>query len=580
MRENLKKYLQSLFLDAPKTAHNDALFEELLGNLSDRYDELIGEGLSPDAAYARAIGDLGDISPLIEKATEEQKEEPAAPTPPPFYKKEEEQEESEKGGKRHLPPAKLCTAKMLRGAGVAIGVMLYISWLVLAVMFNWIWPLFVFAALGTVLIVLTCSLVPDFADDSARTYAPAARKAFELAANLLQAFGIAFCILCILPAALINSSIGEALMFIIVSLGVGMLIFASAIRPRLDKELENKEKADGGQWYETHEKPKKKRRWLIPLIIICALLALLCIGVFTAETRNFRFGLSFYRRTDPALYTNVGDAVIEEEINRLSIEWDAGSVKIEPYGGDTVKIMETTKDGTVITDREEQLHWYVENGHLRIRFDGKGNFFFHWGRVTEKHLTVQIPMNSAPFAGLSLDVLSASVVLNNLSVYGNLDVESISGNTTLYAVWATSTDIETVSGNIITAGSNLGKLSIDTVSGVTTCRNLVATDIDFDAVSGDLSLKNSTFGTLDADTLSGDVTVTLATPAVSISFDTTSGDLHIKREGEFGFIAEFDSTSGDFETALSVNHSKGYYRYGDESMRIEMDSTSGDLTIE
>ena len=67
MRENLKKYLQSLFADAASTPNNDALFEELLGNLYDRYDELIAAGDSPDVAYAHAIGDLGDISPLLEK---------------------------------------------------------------------------------------------------------------------------------------------------------------------------------------------------------------------------------------------------------------------------------------------------------------------------------------------------------------------------------------------------------------------------------------------------------------------------------------------------------------------------------
>ena len=75
MKANLKKYLQSLFIDASDTPNNDALFEELLGNLYDRYDELIGEGLTPDAAYARAIGDLGDISPLIEKGKKETTEE-------------------------------------------------------------------------------------------------------------------------------------------------------------------------------------------------------------------------------------------------------------------------------------------------------------------------------------------------------------------------------------------------------------------------------------------------------------------------------------------------------------------------
>lgn len=556
MRENLKKYLQSLFMDAPNTPNNDALFEELLGNLYDRYDELIGEGLTPDAAYARAIGDLGDISPLIEKG---QREEAAAP-PPPFYGKEGERKREKGTGKRRLPPSRLCTAKVLRGAGIAVGVMLYILWLVLTVLFEWVWPLFVFAALGTIVIVLTCNLVPDFADDSELTYPPLLQKSFTLAANLLQAFGIGFCILCILPAALIDGNIGAALMFAIVALGVGMIIFASAIRPRLDKDLEDEAKIADGQWYERPEPRKKKRNWIIPLVVVCSVLALLFVGIFAAERMSFKLGFGFYSRSNPLLYTNVGDAEIEEEISRLSVEWDAGSVTVIPYDGETVKIFETTKDGMVITDSEEQLRWYVEKGHLRIRVDGKKGFFFHWGRVQEKHLTVQIPAKSAPFSGVSIDAISATVTMRNLSVYGTLDIDAVSSDVTLGAVWATTTEIDTVSGNINTAGSNLGKLSVDTVSGVTVCRNLSAADIDISAVSGNTVLENAVFTTLE--------------------IDTTSGDVLIKRHADSGFIVEFDSTSGDFNTALAVNRSKGYYRYGDESMRIEMDSVSGDLTIE
>lgn len=558
MKANLKKYLQSLFMDASDTPNNDALFEELLGNLYDRYDELIGEGLTPDAAYARAIGDLGDISPLIEKGKQEKKEEAAAP-PPPFYETEGERKQEKGAKKRRLSPARLCTAKVLRGAGVAAGVMLYILWLVLTVLFEWVWPLFVFAALGTAVIVLTCNLVPDFADDSEVSYAPAARRAFTLAANLLQAFGIGFCILCVLPAALIDGNLGAALMFAIVALGVGMIIFASAIRPRLDEELEDEPKIAQGQWYEKPEPQKKKRNWIIPVVVVCAVLVLIGVGVFAAERLSARFGFGFYNRTDPARYTNVGDVVIENEITRLSVEWDVGSVTLIPYDGETVKVFETSGDGKAITDSEEQLRWYVENGHLRIRFDGKRRFF-HWGHVREKHLTVQIPADFAPFSAMSLDAISATVSVKNLSIYGTLDIETVSGDVTLEAVGASATEVDTVSGNINAAGSNLGKLAIDTVSGVTVCRNLTATDIDFSSVSGNMVLENALFATLE--------------------IDTTSGDVHVKRHEGAGFIAELDSTSGEFNTALAVSHSKGYYRYGDESMRIEMDSVSGDLTIE
>ena len=68
--------------------------------------------------------------------------------------------------------------------------------------------------------------------------------------------------------------------------------------------------------------------------------------------------------------------------------------------------------------------------------------------------------------------------------------------------------------------------------------------------------------------------------AARIIFDTVSGDLNlISAEEVKGFTADFDSTSGDFECSLVTTIKDGAYVYGDGSLKIEMDSTSGDLII-
>lgn len=65
MNEKLRAYIESLFEDAPKNKKTIELKEEILQNLIDKYNDLLGEGKSEDAAYNIAIASVGDISELI-----------------------------------------------------------------------------------------------------------------------------------------------------------------------------------------------------------------------------------------------------------------------------------------------------------------------------------------------------------------------------------------------------------------------------------------------------------------------------------------------------------------------------------
>lgn len=67
MNEKLRAYIESLFSEAPKTKKTVELKEEILQNLIDKYEDLIAEGKSEDAAYNIAVASVGDISGLIEE---------------------------------------------------------------------------------------------------------------------------------------------------------------------------------------------------------------------------------------------------------------------------------------------------------------------------------------------------------------------------------------------------------------------------------------------------------------------------------------------------------------------------------
>ena len=62
MREQLIQYVNLLFAGAPDS---EEMRQEILQNTLDRYDDLVAQGKSPEAAYRLAISGIGDINELL-----------------------------------------------------------------------------------------------------------------------------------------------------------------------------------------------------------------------------------------------------------------------------------------------------------------------------------------------------------------------------------------------------------------------------------------------------------------------------------------------------------------------------------
>lgn len=72
MRDQLIQYVNLLFAGAPDS---DDIRQEILLNTLDRYDDLVSQGKSPEAAYRLAISGIGDINEILGNDT------PANPSP-------------------------------------------------------------------------------------------------------------------------------------------------------------------------------------------------------------------------------------------------------------------------------------------------------------------------------------------------------------------------------------------------------------------------------------------------------------------------------------------------------------------
>ncbi|MCL2221807.1 MAG: permease prefix domain 1-containing protein [Oscillospiraceae bacterium] len=67
MQDKLRKYIDGLFENTTPTRKSVELKEEMIQNLHDKYNDLLGEGKSEEAAYNIAVAGIGDISGLLKE---------------------------------------------------------------------------------------------------------------------------------------------------------------------------------------------------------------------------------------------------------------------------------------------------------------------------------------------------------------------------------------------------------------------------------------------------------------------------------------------------------------------------------
>lgn len=65
MNERLRAHIEELFKNAPKTLQTVEIKEEILQNTVDRYNDLLAEGKSEEAAFNIAVAGIGDVEGLI-----------------------------------------------------------------------------------------------------------------------------------------------------------------------------------------------------------------------------------------------------------------------------------------------------------------------------------------------------------------------------------------------------------------------------------------------------------------------------------------------------------------------------------
>jgi len=80
MEDRLRRYVDGLFEETAPTKKSVELKEEMIQNLQDKYNDLIANGKTHEAAYNIVIAGIGDISALLDElSVEDSASEPRVP---------------------------------------------------------------------------------------------------------------------------------------------------------------------------------------------------------------------------------------------------------------------------------------------------------------------------------------------------------------------------------------------------------------------------------------------------------------------------------------------------------------------
>lgn len=137
MRDQLIQYVRLLFAGTPDSYD---VQQEILQNTLDRYDDLIAQGKSPEAAYRLAISGIGDINEIVGNAQAQ-----PFPAPAPVREQQDDQQDISK-------------KKLMRAISIALYICSVIPVLVLGNVGSGVYGvclMFVMIAAATVLMVMS-----------------------------------------------------------------------------------------------------------------------------------------------------------------------------------------------------------------------------------------------------------------------------------------------------------------------------------------------------------------------------------------------------------------------------------------
>lgn len=231
-------------------------------------------------------------------------------------------------------------------------------------------------------------------------------------------------------------------------------------------------------------------------------------------------------------YVSETFSVEPARVREIEVDWLGGSVMVVLTDDDSLSFAEMAYQDV---PEEQRLSYALDGDTLKIDFCRSGHLL---SSSPEKQLVLSIPRS------LTLEKFEADTTAAAVNVTG-LHTQTV--------------DISTVSGGVDLAAEAY-EIDISTTGG---CAAVDADfyQLDFSAVSGSLTLTMQRAAEVDAETVSGGVTIHLP-------------------PSSYGFALDFETVSGTPEIAFDANSGDGHWTYGDKASTLNIDTASGNLSLD
>lgn len=250
---------------------------------------------------------------------------------------------------------------------------------------------------------------------------------------------------------------------------------------------------------------------------------------------------------------NVGEANFNlTEVNKIVIDWVLGEVEIK--GEQTQTKVVITEDLDANTEEKYQMHYYLDNGVLTIRFMASLQRTNH--KFLVKKLIVTLPEDFSK--DLDINVISANTLITNIN--SPTKIKSVSGSVTIKNIYSLSYDINAVSGKI-----NITDTSI--------------TDLKLTNVSGDIAFLRVGVANVIVDSVSGKVDLDLLNQPIKCDIDTVSGNMIISLPSEASFKFTYHRVNGEINSEFSVTIQNSLYIVSAGGDTYHFKTVSGSLNL-
>ena len=259
-------------------------------------------------------------------------------------------------------------------------------------------------------------------------------------------------------------------------------------------------------------------------------------------------------------------SVTADGIDKIRVEWISGLVRVQPYEGTDIKLDEMSN---VDISEEYALRYKIADGKLTVRFCKKHTWYgvdtsmLNINEIIKpKELVVSVPraMLESGELDIQLDGVSNDTYISSAKL-NELDANSISG----------SIDIENVYAN---------EIDLDTVSGLIDVSDCAADAIKVVSISGEMTI-GGIFGSARLNSTSGAVWFTDGSDGIKeLEIGTVSGNVTMQLPQGAGFNMMVSTVSGDVSSVFELVKNGSNYVYGDASADFDIDTVSGDITIQ